>query len=49
MLWRACTEQGLEGVLSKLRSAPYISGPTEAWIKCKVLGSSEAHRDRFKR
>jgi hypothetical protein len=40
-LLRACTEQGLEGIVSKLRSAPYISGPTDAWIKCKVLERGE--------
>lgn len=49
LLLRACDEQGLEGIVSKLRSAPYISGPTDAWVKVKVAGWTESNRSRFKR
>ena len=48
-LLRAIGEQGLEGIVSKHRSAPYRSGHTDAWVKVKVLGWSEANRRRFKR
>lgn len=48
LLLRACDEQGLEGIVSKLRSAPYISGPTDAWVKVKVAGWTESNRGRFK-
>lgn len=48
-LLRACTEQGLEGIVSKLRSAPYVSGTTDSWTKVEVLGWSESNRQRFKR
>lgn len=47
-LLRAAGEQGLEGIVSKLRTASYRSGPTDAWIKCKVPGWTEANRRRFK-
>jgi bifunctional non-homologous end joining protein LigD len=30
-------EMGLEGIVSKLRSAPYKSGRSENWIKVKCL------------
>src|SRR5258707_177189 len=33
---KAC-QLGLEGVVSKLRNAPYKSGRTENWIKAKCL------------
>jgi hypothetical protein len=33
---RSC-EMGLEGIVSKLRNAPYKSGRTEHWIKVKCL------------
>jgi bifunctional non-homologous end joining protein LigD len=36
MFARAC-DMGLEGLVSKLRDAPYRSGRTEAWIKTKCL------------
>jgi bifunctional non-homologous end joining protein LigD len=41
MLERAC-DMRLEGVVSKLKSSPYISGRTENWIKTKC-----AKRDAF--
>ena len=48
-LLRGAGEQGLEGIVSKLRKAPYRSGATDAWIKCKAPGWTEANRRRFKR
>lgn len=44
----AAGEYGLEGIVSKHRNAAYRSGPSDAWIKVKVLGWSEANRRRFK-
>lgn len=40
MLHHACKHQ-LEGVLSKLREAPYRSGRNDAWIKTKCAQSQE--------
>ena len=48
-LLRAAGEQGLEGIVSKYRNAPYRSGHTDAWIKVKVAGWTESNRGRFKR
>lgn len=47
-LLRAVGEQGLEGIVSKYRNAPYRSGNTDAWVKVKVPGWTEANRRRFK-
>lgn len=47
-LLRAAGENGLEGIVSKHRNAPYRSGHSDAWIKCKVPGWSEANRRRFR-
>ena len=47
-LLRAVGEQGLEGIVSKYRNAPYRSGHTDAWIKVKAPGWTEANRRRFK-
>ena len=35
-------EKGLEGIVSKYRTAPYRSGHTDAWQKIKVQGWTEA-------
>lgn len=48
-LLRAVGELGLEGIVSKHREAPYRSGETDAWVKTKVPGWTEANRSRFKR
>lgn len=48
-LLRAAAQQGLEGIVSKHREAPYRSGDTDAWIKVKVAGWTESNRGRFKR
>jgi ATP-dependent DNA ligase len=36
-LFEACTKHGLEGVVSKLATAPYRSGRTKTWLKTKWL------------
>jgi bifunctional non-homologous end joining protein LigD len=36
-LFRQSCELGLEGIISKLRDAPYRSGRSEAWLKAKCL------------
>jgi bifunctional non-homologous end joining protein LigD len=41
-LYKSACEMGLEGVISKLRNAPYRSGLTESWIKTKCI-----NRDNF--
>jgi ATP-dependent DNA ligase len=46
-LLRAAGEQGLEGIVSKYRNAPYRSGHSDAWIKVKVPGWTEANQRRF--
>lgn len=47
-LLRAVGEQGLEGIVSKYRTASYRSGHSDAWVKVKVPGWNEANRRRFK-
>ena len=37
MIFDKSCELGLEGIVSKLRNAPYRSGRTESWIKVKCL------------
>jgi bifunctional non-homologous end joining protein LigD len=37
MMFEKSCEMGLEGIVSKLRDAPYRSGRTEAWIKVKCV------------
>ena len=48
-LLRAAGEQGLEGIVSKYRKASYRSGHSDAWVKVKAPGWTEANRRRFKR
>jgi bifunctional non-homologous end joining protein LigD len=36
-IFAKCCEMGFEGVVSKLRDAPYRSGRSQAWIKAKCL------------
>ena len=40
-------EQGVAGIVSEYRRAGYRSGHTDAWIKVKVPGWTEANRRRF--
>lgn len=51
-LLAACSERGLEGVVSKKADQPYVSGKNRSWIKVKCHAWREANRDRgemFKR
>ena len=38
--FKACAEHGLEGIISKHRLAPYRSGRTKTWLKCKCFTES---------
>ena len=37
----AAAKQGLEGIVSKRRDRPYLSGRTQDWLKCKTHQRSE--------
>jgi bifunctional non-homologous end joining protein LigD len=39
-LFKACTEQGLEGIVSKYALAPYRSGRSKTWLKTKCFTES---------
>jgi bifunctional non-homologous end joining protein LigD len=43
-----CDKLGLEGVVSKRKDAPYRSGRTTAWVKCKCAAWKAANRDRYR-
>jgi len=47
-LLEAAERHGLEGVVSKRRSAPYRSGECRDWRKVKTLAWREANRERWK-
>jgi bifunctional non-homologous end joining protein LigD len=40
VLFKACAEHGLEGIISKQALAPYRSGRTKTWLKCKCFTES---------
>jgi bifunctional non-homologous end joining protein LigD len=40
VLFKACAEQGLEGIVSKQGLAPYRSGRTRTWLKTKCFTES---------
>ena len=40
VLFKACAEHGLEGIVSKHRLAPYRSGRTKTWLKTKCFTES---------
>jgi bifunctional non-homologous end joining protein LigD len=40
VLFRACAEHGLEGIISKQALAPYRSGRSKTWLKCKCFTES---------
>jgi bifunctional non-homologous end joining protein LigD len=40
VLFKACVEHGLEGIMSKLALAPYRSGRTRTWLKTKCFTES---------
>ena len=41
--------EGLEGIVSKRKHSPYISGVACGWIKSKTQSWKAAHRDRFRK
>jgi DNA ligase D-like protein (predicted ligase) len=40
VLFKACAEHGLEGIISKQSLAPYRSGRSKTWLKCKCFTES---------
>ena len=40
VLFKACAEHGLEGIISKQALAPYRSGRSKTWLKCKCFTES---------
>ena len=44
----ACEERGLEGIVSKRGSAPYVPGRTRSWSKVKCKAWRAANRERCK-
>jgi len=47
-LLRVAEKHGLEGVVSKRRSAPYRSGRCREWRKVKTVAWREANRGRWR-
>jgi ATP-dependent DNA ligase len=47
-LLAATARMGLEGVVSKKRSAPYVAGPNCGWVKVKTEPWRQANRERYK-
>jgi bifunctional non-homologous end joining protein LigD len=47
-LLRVAEKHGLEGVVSKRRSAPYRSGRCRGWRKVKTAAWREANRERWR-
>jgi bifunctional non-homologous end joining protein LigD len=47
-LLEAAVRFGLEGIVSKKRSAPYVSGSNSGWIKVKTATWREANSERYK-
>ena len=47
-LLAACEEQGLEGIVSKLRGDHYSSGKNSGWIKVKTTAWRAANSERYK-
>jgi bifunctional non-homologous end joining protein LigD len=40
-------QMGLEGIVSKKRSAPYVAGSNSGWVKVKTRTWREANRERY--
>ena len=47
-LLSACEKHGLEGIVSKRRDGPYVSGARGGWIKVKTARWRGANRERYK-
>jgi bifunctional non-homologous end joining protein LigD len=45
-LMRWCEKFKLEGVVSKKRDAPYVSGECKAWVKSKCVAWKEENKER---
>ena len=48
VLLAVCEKHGLEGIVSKRRNAPYVSGTRGGWIKVKTRTWRAANRERYK-
>ena len=46
-LLAVASKQGLEGIVSKKATPPYVSGKNVGWIKVKTSTWREASRDRW--
>jgi hypothetical protein len=46
-LLEAAINLGLEGIVSKKRDQPYVSGRNSGWVKCKTAVWRQANRDRW--
>jgi bifunctional non-homologous end joining protein LigD len=47
-LLAATARMGLEGMVSKKRSAPYVAGPNCGWVKVKTQFWRHANRERYR-
>ena len=47
-LLQQCGSFGLEGVVSKRRDAPYVSGECKAWVKSKCPDWKAENRERWR-
>jgi len=47
-LLRVAEQQGLEGIVSKRRDAPYRSGECRDWRKIKTVAWREANKERWR-
>jgi bifunctional non-homologous end joining protein LigD len=45
-LLEAAVRLGLEGIVSKKRDQPYVSGRNSGWVKCKTAAWRQANKDR---
>jgi bifunctional non-homologous end joining protein LigD len=46
VLFKACVEHGLEGIISKQALSPYPSGRSKTWLRCKCFTESTFCRGR---
>ena len=46
-LLAATARMGLEGIVSKKRSAPYLAGPKCGWVKVKTRPWRQANREHY--
>jgi bifunctional non-homologous end joining protein LigD len=47
-LFKAAERHGLEGIVSKLQSSIYYSGPSRDWVKIKTEAWRVANRERWR-